>query len=157
MWAYSTIICNHFQKFQKIKDSKLFWNWFSLALNFPGISREWQTCRKSLNPLPDIQTSSRDPSLNSLKPLTPVFLYIINTVKHFIVARLNFREHLTILAIHGVKITKNQTPLTCFAWLFHNQSKIYQRGMVLAPCIASILKDPILVKVPWNKGSLEKS
>ena len=59
------------------------------------------------------------------------------------------REHpiccidLTILAIHGVKITKNQTPLTCFAWLF---CKIIKQnvpgGYVLAPCIASILKNP---------------
>ncbi len=32
MWAYSSIICNHFQKFQKLKDSKLFWWPFSLAL-----------------------------------------------------------------------------------------------------------------------------
>ncbi len=31
--AYSTIICNHFQKFQKFKDSKLFWWPFSLTLN----------------------------------------------------------------------------------------------------------------------------
>ncbi len=26
MWAYSTIICNHFQKFQKFKDSKVFFD-----------------------------------------------------------------------------------------------------------------------------------
>ncbi len=33
IWAYSTIKCNHFQKFQKFKDSKVFLWPFSLALN----------------------------------------------------------------------------------------------------------------------------
>ena len=37
MWAYSNIICNHFQKFQKFKDSNLFWWPKSMALK--GTSR----------------------------------------------------------------------------------------------------------------------
>ncbi len=30
--------------------------------------------------------------------------------------------YLTILAIYGAKITKDQTPLACFPWLFYNQT-----------------------------------
>ncbi len=33
---------------------------------------------------------------------------------------------LRILAIHGAKTTKNQTPLVCFAWLFDNQT-VFQK------------------------------
>ena len=35
MWAYSTIICNHFQKFQKFKNSSFFWWPKSMALKVP--------------------------------------------------------------------------------------------------------------------------
>ncbi len=43
------------------------------------------------------------------------YLYLWNTI-----------QALTILAIHGVQMIKNQTPLTCFAWLFYNQT-VFQK------------------------------
>ncbi len=54
--------------------------------------------------------------------------------KNFAVVRI-----LTILAIHGVKMTKNQTPQTCFALLFYNQTvfqkferPIFEQGVYVA-------------------------
>ncbi len=35
---------------------------------------------------------------------------------------------LTILAIHGAKTTKKQTPLIHFAWLFYNQT-VFQKAV----------------------------
>ncbi len=47
----------------------------------------------------------------------PVLLHAWSTVCHKIIF-----HHLRIRAIHGAKITKNQTPLVRFAWLFYNQT-----------------------------------
>ncbi len=51
--------------------------------------------------------------------------YKVNAVGPALVSKVS----LTILAIHGAKITKKQTPLVCFVCLFYNQT-VYQKSVI---------------------------